>query len=40
MPFPNLFFSTAPLGFFQLHVHAVIPCFCSLPTEQSPEGVK
>jgi len=24
------------LSFVQLHVHSVIPCFCSLPTEPSP----
>jgi len=38
--FPHLFFGTAALGFFQLHVHSVIPCFRSLTTEPSPEGVK
>ena len=26
------------LDLFQLHVHSVIPCLCSLPTESSPEG--
>jgi len=26
------------LDLFQLHVHNVIPCLCSLPTEPSPEG--
>jgi len=26
------------LDFFQLHVHSVIPCLCSLLTEPSPEG--
>jgi len=26
------------LDLFQLHVHSVIACFCSLPTESSPEG--
>jgi len=26
------------LDLFQLHVHSVIPCLCSLPTEPSPEG--
>jgi len=30
----------AALGLFQLHVHSVIPCLCSLPTEQSPEGLQ
>jgi len=25
---------------FQLHVHSVIPCLCSLPTEPSPEGLQ
>jgi len=25
---------------FQLHVHRVIPCLCSLPTEPSPEGLQ
>jgi len=24
------------LDLFQLHVHSVIPCLCSLPTEPSP----
>jgi len=26
------------LDLFQLHVHSAIPCFCTLPTEPSPEG--
>jgi len=25
------------LNLFQLRVHSVIPCLCSLPTEPSPE---
>jgi len=28
------------LNLFQLHVHSVIPCLCSLPTESSPEGLR
>jgi len=28
------------LDLFQLHVHGVIPCLCSLPTEPSPEGLQ
>jgi len=28
------------LDLFQLHVHSVIPCLCSLPTEPSPEDLK
>ena len=28
------------LDLFQLHVHSVIPCLCSLPTEPSPEGLQ
>jgi len=28
------------LDLFQLHVHSVIPCICSLPTESSPEGLQ
>jgi len=28
------------LNLFQLHVHSVIPCLCSLPTEPSPEGLQ
>jgi len=28
------------LDLFQLHVHSVIPCLCSLPTESSPEGLQ
>jgi len=28
------------LDLFQLHVHSVIPCLCSLPTETSPEGLQ
>jgi len=31
------FFSTTPLGFFQLHVHS---CLRSLPAELLPEGLK
>jgi len=36
------FFAACALGkaveldFSQLHVHSVIPCLCSLPTEPSP----
>ena len=26
------------LDLFQLHVHIVIPCLCSLPIDPSPEG--
>jgi len=37
--FPHLFFSTTPLGFFQLQVHSVIPCLRPLLTEPSPEGL-
>ena len=28
------------LDLFQLHVHSVIPCLCSLPTESSQEGLQ
>jgi len=28
------------LDLSQLHVHSVIPCLCSLPTEPSPEGLQ
>jgi len=28
------------LDLFKLHVHSVIPCLCSLPTESSPEGLR
>jgi len=28
------------LDCFQLHVHGVIPCLCSLPTAPSPEGLQ
>jgi len=28
------------LDLFQSHVHSVIPCLCSLPTELSPEGLQ
>jgi len=28
------------LGLFQLHVHSVVACLCSLPTEPSPEGLQ
>jgi len=28
------------LDLFQLHVHSVIPCLCSLPTEPSPAGFR
>jgi len=28
------------LDLCQLHVHSVIPCLCSLPTEPSPEGLQ
>jgi len=28
------------LDLFQLHVHSVIPCLCSLPTESSIEGLQ
>jgi len=28
------------LDLFRLHVHGVIPCLCSLPTEPSPEGLQ
>jgi len=28
------------LDLFQLHMHGVIPCLCSLPTEPSPEGLQ
>jgi len=28
------------LDLFQLHVHSVIPCLCSLPTEPSQEGLQ
>jgi len=28
------------LDLFQLQVHSVIPCLCSLPTEPSPEGLQ
>jgi len=38
--FPHLFFNTTPLGFFQLHVHSVIPCLRPLPTEPSLDGLK
>jgi len=31
---------TAGIDLFQLHVHSVIPCLCSLPTESSPEGLQ
>jgi len=27
------------LDLFQLHVHSVIPCLCSLPAEPSAEGL-
>jgi len=27
------------LDLFPLHVHNVIPCLCSLPTEPLPEGL-
>jgi len=42
----SVFIVTSALGlavvldFFQLHVHSVIPCLCSLPTEPSPEGLQ
>ena len=28
------------MDLFQLHVHSAIPCFCSLPTEPSSEGLQ
>ena len=28
------------LDLFQLHVHSVVLCLCSLPTEPSPEGIQ
>jgi len=28
------------LDLFQLQVHSVIPCLCSLPTESSPEDLQ
>jgi len=28
------------LDLFHWHVHGVIPCFCSSPTEPSPEGLQ
>jgi len=28
------------LDLFQLHVHSIIPCLCSLPTEPSPKGLQ
>ena len=28
------------LDLFQLHVHSVIPCLCSLSTKSSPEGLQ
>jgi len=28
------------LDLFQLHVHTVIPCLRSLPTEPSPDGLQ
>jgi len=28
------------LHLFQLHVHSVIPCLCSLLTEPPPEGLQ
>jgi len=28
------------LNLFLLHVHSVVPCLCSLPTESSPEGLQ
>jgi len=31
---------TVVLDLFQLHVHSVISCLCSLPTEPSPEGLQ
>jgi len=40
-----VFIATCALGLavaldlYQLHVHSVIPCLCSLPTEPSPEGL-
>jgi len=45
-PWLAVFTVTCALGFavvldiFQLHVHSVIPCLCSLPTEPSPEGLQ
>jgi len=41
-----VFTATCALGLavvkdlFQLHVHGVIPCLRSLPTEPSPEGLQ
>jgi len=37
---PTPFFNTTLLGFFQLHVHSVIPCRRPLQTESTPEGLK
>jgi len=28
------------LDLFRLHVHSVVLCLCSLPTESSPEGLQ
>jgi len=28
------------LNIFQSHVHSVIPCLCSVPTESPPEGLQ
>jgi len=28
------------LDLFPSHLHSVIPCLCSLPTEPSPEGLQ
>ena len=42
----TVFIMTCALGLavvlhlFQLNVHNVIPCLCSLPTEPSPEGLQ
>jgi len=45
-PWLAVFIMTCALGLavvldvFQLHVHSVIPCLCTLPVEPSPEGIQ